>query len=446
MMFRLLHLLVVVLWSVFVSQVGAQTVEFDRDSFQQVILVESAGKIIDTGAFGGHSAPVVVDLNEDGLHDLVIGNFAGQFQFFRNEGNAKNVVFTDGGLLRASGADIKVYIYCCIGAQPRFADFNGDEVLDLITNNYDPGHCQVFLGIGDGGFSESFEVKGSDGIAVKAEPSQKEDYESFGSFFESVDWDDDGDLDLLIGCFDGTLKIRINEGSKRKPQFVSTNQSVRAGQAELRVKAHCCPVVADWDADGLWDIISGSEDGSVTWFRNTGTRGKPVFANGKRLIQPSNDLGGLRVVLEPTDIRPGIRSQVAVADINGDGRVDLLVGDYSTAFDLRSDLSSNEKESVRSLVGRFHAKRDDFYKAISEIEQDLQKRYPGKEVSSRAAKAEYALAFDAHMESPKGVQFIEDEKVFYQNLRPFMVSNKRDTLDERNATKSHGYVWVYLRK
>lgn len=145
-----------------------------------------------------------------------------------------------------------------------------------------------------------------------------------------VDWDADGDLDLLLGTHDGHVFLRLNQGSKQKPAFATESTAVQAGGKDLQVPAksrcparspgrHAMPVAADWDGDGLWDLVTGSAIGAVYWFRNTGKEGAPVFAAAQRLVPVGSGA-------KP---RLGERTQVAVADFDNDGRVDLLVGDYS---------------------------------------------------------------------------------------------------------------------
>ena len=40
---------------------------------------------------------------------------------------------------------------------------------------------------------------------------------------------------------------------------------------------HANPVIADWDGDGRWDIVTGSDNGGVYWYRNIGEQGQPSF-------------------------------------------------------------------------------------------------------------------------------------------------------------------------
>ena len=409
--------------------------------FQPPVRLKSDGKIIDTGKAWGHSAPAVVDLNGDSLEDLVVGDFGGKFRRYLNTGTKTAPVYGKGELIQAGDVPAEVNIYCCIGSQARFHDLNGDGILDMIANSYDPGHCYLFRGLPGNKFAAREELVDKAGVPIRSAPIQKQDYQSFGSFFEAVDWDDDGDLDLLIGCFDGGLKLRINLGTAKEWKFDAENIVT-----PLKTKAHFCPVVADWDGDGLWDIIAGSDDGSVTWFRNTGEKGSPVFTDGETLIEKHPGHGYNRLIWSEDEIVPGIRSQPEVTDYNGDGKLDLLVGDFYTAYDVKKNLADEQKQEIAKLIKESESVSKEVGDKMEALREDFKKRYPGDEIFSDKADKEWSEAYQALRESPEYKQMQEHEKEFVKNLRPFLAETRGPGDRSFDLARSHGYVWLFLRK
>jgi len=414
--------------------------------FKRPVRLKADGKIIDTDPAWGHSSPCVEDLDGDGRDDLVVGDFSGTFRYYRNVGTAKAPAYKVEGRIQAGGADAKVRIYCCIGAQPRFCDLNGDGLRDMIANSYDPGHCYLFRRLADNRFAGREELLDKSGVPVRSAPVQKQDYQSFGSIYEPVDWDDDGDFDLLIGCFAGELKLRMNEGTTKRPEFAVDNIPIAAAGEPLKVTAHLCPVVADWDGDGLWDIIAGSDDGSVTWFRNVGSKTSPAFAAGQTLVEKHDGSGYNLAFWSDADVIPGIRSQIEVTDYNGDGKLDLLVGDFYTAYDFKKNLSEEQKHDVRKLIAEGESLGKELRKKFKALQEEFEKRYPGDKIFSDEADREWRKAYQSLRASPEAKHMKENEKRFVEKMRPFLADFRAPGDRRSDLAKPHGHVWLFIRR
>jgi hypothetical protein len=107
-----------------------------------------------------------------------------------------------------------------------------------------------------------------------------------------ADFDGDGDLDLLCGEFLDSFNYFENIGDRRRPQFAAGRQLSNAdGRIHMHVQM-ITPTAIDWDQDGDVDIICGDEDGRVALIENTGTvaDGLPVFQQPKYFQQQATDL------------------------------------------------------------------------------------------------------------------------------------------------------------
>lgn len=207
------------------------------------------------------------------------------------------------------------------------ADLDADGTNDLITGCYEGG-SYVLRGKKGGGFEAPKPVLDKAGNVLRVGMFWDYDAkkwsavetsafkESLGISAHAVDWDADGDLDLLLGTQEGKVFLRINEGDAKAAAYATESIPVKVGGEDLMAPGgHAMPVAADWDGDGLWDLVTGGGAGGVVWYRNTGKKGAPALAAPQVLVAAGAD--GV-----------GQRTQACVADFDADGRTDLLVGDY----------------------------------------------------------------------------------------------------------------------
>ncbi len=265
-------------------------------------------------------------------------------------------------------------------------DYDGDGILDMISGSYDPGDIYLFRGLGKGKYAARELLRDEKGVPIVHHPKQLAEYHaiqkktgkkypsgkdviqarvaSFGSWPAMTDWDGDGDLDMLIGTFGGFLYLRINEGSRTEPRFAAESVQVNANGRPLRVNGHANPVVADWDGDGVWDLVVGASDGAVVWYRNEGEKGAPALGASHELLPArAASTKVLTQYLAPGE-EPGrgVRSQICVVDYNHDGKLDLLVGDYSSVLRRKQNLGADEKAKLAEIVAEERellAKSDD---------------------------------------------------------------------------------------
>jgi len=291
--------------------------EFERHDVAR----HADGEPVDVGLL---SHPFAVDWNNDGLIDLVVGNDPGQVQVFLNVGSAESPVFDRGRALRDGGGEL------IMGVHSVFApvDFNGDGRCDVLVG-HQTGRLRLFENVGTAAQPAFDDYREIEGVAVDADHLAEDDPEARaywdldGLAFNTeylgnlapcpVDWQNTGKLDLLVGHYSGLVYLFENVGTRSEPRYES-GKALRAGGKLLRVAAFSTPVVCDWNNDGRKDLVVGDLLGRIHVFLNTGADDRPVFGEGAMV-----SIAGDPVTLGP-------RAIVEVADVDGDGRKDLLVG------------------------------------------------------------------------------------------------------------------------
>ncbi|NYT27373.1 MAG: VCBS repeat-containing protein [Candidatus Thiodubiliella endoseptemdiera] len=91
-----------------------------------------------------------------------------------------------------------------------------------------------------------------------------------------ADIDGDGDLDLVVGGSDGTLKYYQNTGITSNPTY-----EVKTGDSNpfdgIDVGDYSAPTLADIDGDGDLDLVMGEVYGTLKYYQNTGTTSNPAY-------------------------------------------------------------------------------------------------------------------------------------------------------------------------
>jgi hypothetical protein len=191
---------------------------------------------------------------------------------------------------------------------------------------------------------------------------------------------------------------------------------VQAAGKPVKVNGDASPVAADWDGDGRPDLVVGAEDGSVVWFRNAGTAAQPRLEAPRPLVGKSPVGWNDDSRRGPNDW--GLRVKICVVDWDGDGRLDLLLGDRCGSFQGRP--SQTEKERAE--------------------EGTANDQLPG-------LRRQWADTFRAYRQaSAAGTADAGELRTRLVRLKDEIARVQEVQGRYRPRSQSHGYVWLFLRR
>ncbi len=250
----------------------------------------------------GYNAPTTGDVDGDGRLDVVMGVVGGAYQ--PNHTTIANLYLIEQkqpGIFTTVTSQLIPMIDVGSESAPALADIDGDGDLDLLVGNrIDPANDSS-------GTITWFENVGTASHPVLQDRGTLPIRGQYNYAPAVADLDGDGLPDLVLGTWTNNVEWYRNTGARGKPAWKLADSAL----VELARGSNTVPAAGDIDGDGLIDLVVGSASGRLTFYRNVGSRTAPRFA----------------VVTTALDtIKFGRRAAPALADMDGDGRPDLLVG------------------------------------------------------------------------------------------------------------------------
>ena len=290
----------------------------------------------------------LVDIDADGDSDLVVamddwgdygwddgftpagnwlkGPLHGYVFVHLNTGTNESPVYGEPQQIQAGGRPLDVYGW----PSPCFADYDADGDLDLICGEFTDGFT-YFENVGT-----KQEMRLSAGKRLTDTLGRTLKMDLCMIVPTVVDWDADGDADLIVGDEDGRVALIEHTGRVQAGLPVFEPPYYFQQQADtLKSGALATPAGADWDADGDDDLIVGNTSGKILFFENlglfdTGQGSKKLPRWAAPVTQQAAgreikfEAGGNGSIQGPAETKWGY-STLSVADWDADGRLDLVV-------------------------------------------------------------------------------------------------------------------------
>jgi hypothetical protein len=291
----------------------------------------------DKSPFSIYVRPYLADMDGDGDLDILLGNEDGRPTWIEQLAGGK---LSEERFLLQWDAVIDAG---CLSV-PVSCDWDGDGDIDLLVGN-SSGFVEYFKNISDRPDEFSYvlgrrlEANGTEirVLAGNAGSIQGPDEAKYGyTMPEVVDWDEDGDLDLLLSDVRGEHYFYENIGSRDNPRLAAGKSLLvdwlgkppkpewlwrQPAPAELVTHWRCQPAAVDWNGDGFADYVTVDHEGYLAYYEAFLNNGDKWLRPGRRIFR--NEKGDPIRISEHAGGQSG-RARIIVVDWDGDGDLDIL--------------------------------------------------------------------------------------------------------------------------
>jgi len=279
---------------------------------------------------GLYPHPALVDINNDDLLDMFIGDSDGNINYFSNTGTEHNPCFT-------FETEIFEDVYGYYQSRPCFGDLDNDGDLDMYVGrtSWSTDGAKFFRNVGTSEVPDYVE-----------EPRNYIEIDHDWASPALVDIDNDDDLDLFIGHLENQVIYYENTGNPFEMNFILITDNYFSTPLIWNEPFILC--FGDIDSDGDYDMLRGQADAGAPYYvgsyldfyRNIGDAYNPNF-----ILEEEHFL----------DISLVKYAEPFLADIDNDGDLDLFVGDGNGGVSFWRNNEINSVNGGRLTVNRSFA-------------------------------------------------------------------------------------------